>query len=182
MRIAGTAIDSGFRARKVYNFCKPREYRRIFPVKGQDGFGKPLIDRPLRRNKEGVYLFIANVDEIKSKIYAQLTLSDPGPGYCHFPKGKMYDGKYFQGLTAEKLVAKLIHGKKRLSWELPPGKRNEPLDLRGYAITALNILNPRFETIKGRGVPFGTVKTERKADEARSRPKLKGLVSIGVQI
>lgn len=177
LRLAGVAVDSGFRARKVYNFCGPREYRRIFPIKGMDGFGKPLIDRPMRRTKDGLYLFIANVDEIKSKIYSQLSISTPGPGYCHFPKGVMYDGKYFQGLTSEKLIPKLVNGKKRLAWELPPGKRNEPLDCRAYAIAALNILNPRFEAIRNRGIPFGAVQVERPSGPSRS-----GVLSSGVKI
>lgn len=184
IRIAGAAVDSGFRARKVYTFCGPREFRRIFPIKGQDGFGKALIDRPLRRNKDGVYLFMANVDEIKSKVYAQLSIASPGPGYCHFPKGIVYDGKYFQGLTSEKLIPKLVNGKKRLAWTLPPGKRNEPLDLRGYAIAALNILNPRFETIKSRGIPFGAVNVERKAVDGQvpAGKPARGQISTGVKI
>ena len=176
LRIAGTAIDSGFRARKVYNFCAPREFHRIFPVKGQDGFGKALIDRPLRRNKEGVWLFMANVDEIKAKIYSQLSIVEPGPGYCHFPKGIMYDQRYFQGLTSEKLVDKLVNGKKRLVWELPSGKRNEPLDCRGLSISALNILNPRFEAIKNRGLAYGAVMPR------EARPKKRGVLSKGVEV
>jgi phage terminase large subunit GpA-like protein len=71
-----------------------------------------------------------------------------------------------------------VNGKKRLAWELPPGKRNEALDCRAYAIAALNILNPRFEAIKNRGVPFGVVDPEKKPGTV----KRTGTISSGVQI
>jgi phage terminase large subunit GpA-like protein len=147
--IAVTAIDSGHRARVVYNFCKTRMHRRIFPIKGQFGWGRGLINRPKRKNDDGVYLFNVFVDEIKSKIYSQLGVSETGAGYCHFPRRQEYDEEYFKMLTAERLNVKRSHGQRVLQWDLPAGRRNEALDCRAYSIAALNILNPNFEALGG---------------------------------
>ena len=147
VNIAVTAIDSGHRARVVYNFCRLREFLRVFPIKGRFGWGLGLIKRPKTRNQDGVYLFLAHVDEIKSKVYSQLMVEKPGAGFCHFPLRAEYNEDYFKGLTAERMITRRSHGQRMLQWELPAGRRNEPLDCRGYAITALNILNPNFDLL-----------------------------------
>lgn len=171
---ACTAIDSGHRAKIVYNFCKFREFRRVFPVKGTSGWGKGLINRPTKRLKEGVYLFLTYADELKSKVYSQLKAEKGKQGFCHFPKKDMYDRNYFRMLVAEKLVRKRVANQYKLVWELPAGRRNEALDARCYAIAALNILNPDFEAIKKRGAPMNLTATKVK--------KRRRLISKGVEV
>lgn len=148
VNITAACVDTGYRARVAYNFCRIREHRRIFPIKGWNGFGKGYIERPSRRNKDGVYLFKAFVDELKSKIYSYLKVEQPGPGYCHFPRTPPYSDNYFRMLTAERLITKRVSGRNTLQWDLPKGRRNEALDCRAYAIAALNIVNPNFELLK----------------------------------
>lgn len=143
--VSVVAVDSGHRARLVYLFCREREFRRFFPVKGRDGFGQGILHRPKKRNEDGVWLFNVYVDEVKSKVYSQLTIENSGPGYCHFPNRPEYTSDYFKMLTAEQLVTAQKGGHKKLSWYLPKGRRNEALDCRVYAIAALNILNPNFD-------------------------------------
>lgn len=152
---AVVGIDSGHRAEQVYAFCRKLEAKRVFPIKGDDGWGRGFIDRPLKRNKAGVFLFRAWVDEIKSKIYSQLQIEEPGPGYCHFPDKEVYDKHYFNMLTAEQLVTVTTGFKKKLKWELPAGKRNEALDARCYAIAALNILGPTLQSVESGRQFFG---------------------------
>jgi phage terminase large subunit GpA-like protein len=142
------AIDSGHRAEQVYAFCRKHEARRVFPVKGDDGWGKGFIDRPLKKNKAGIFLYRAWVDELKSKVYSSLQIEEPGPGYCHFPKKQVYDKHYFSMLTAEQLITVRTGFKNKLKWELPAGKRNEALDARCYAIAALNILGPTLQAVE----------------------------------
>ena len=154
MTPAVIAIDSGHRAEQVYHFCRKLEHRRVFPIKGDDGWGRGFIDRPLKRNKYGVFLFRLWVDEIKSKIYSQLQIEEPGPGYCHFPDKPTYDKGYFGMLTSEQLDTVQVAGRKKLKWMLPAGKRNEALDARCYAIGALNILGPTLQSIES-GQVFG---------------------------
>lgn len=158
LSIACAGIDSGHEAHKVYNFCKQLEYRRIFPVKGQGGWGRGLIDRPKTRNKFGIWLFNIFVDEMKSKVYSQLEIETPGPNYAHFPRKEVYDDNYFEMLTAERLVEKRVNGQKVLLWEIRAGRRNEALDCRVYAQAALSILNPNFDAIALRGPAIGRAK------------------------
>lgn len=155
MRPVVSCIDSGYRANKVYQFCKKREFRGIFPIKGSDGWGKGYIDRPRARNKDGVYPFRAWVDEIKSKVYSDLQVNERGPGYCHFPEKVVYDSHYFRMLTSERLItSKRSAGHRKLMWELPKGRRNEALDCRCYAVSALTILNPNMEVLHNQGKPL----------------------------
>lgn len=170
---ACVGIDSGHRAKIVYNFCKGREFRRIFPVKGAPGWGKGLINRPTKRLKEGVYLFLAYADELKSKVYSQLKAEKNQQGFCHFPRKEMYNRDYFRMLVSEKLVRKRVANKYKMVWELPAGRRNESLDARCYAIAALNILNPNFEAIKRRGTPMNLA--------FRKLKKKRRLISKGVE-
>lgn len=152
--IAITAIDSGHRAEVVYKYCKAREFRRVYPVKGQDGFGKGYIRRPKARNDHGVWLFTAFVDELKSKFYSQLQVEAAGPGFCHFPESSPYNDNYFIGLTSERLITSRRGGRAVLRWEVAKGRRNEPLDCRVYAMAARFILNPSFQRLAENGMPL----------------------------
>jgi phage terminase large subunit GpA-like protein len=142
------AIDSGYLTKLVYEFCRQRIHRMIFPVKGDEGWGHGYIDRPLKMNKYGVWPFRAFVDEIKNKVYSYLQIEDSGPGACHWPNKDCYDKAYFSQLTSEYLDKKYVNGRYRLKWMLPQGRRNEALDIRCLNIAALNILNPQFDTLQ----------------------------------
>lgn len=183
--VSVTAVDSGHRAKVVYEFCRVREFRRIYPVKGFDGFGKGHIRKPKKRNDHGVWLFNAFVDEIKSKIYSQLTIDEPGPGFCHFPQvpepkdtGKIsagprfvkYDSEYFRGLTSETLEARRRNGRNKLAWILPKGRRNEPLDCRAYAYAALCIANYDLSKVPEDAKPI--IPTARRAVRKKGRRTL----------
>ncbi len=172
---ACTAIDSGHRAKIVYNFCAKWAQNLVFPIKGRDGWGQGLIHRPTKPNQHGVYLFNAFVDELKSKIYSQFKLDTVGPGYCHFPNKSIYDQEYFMMITAEKLIRKRVAGKYKMAWSLPAGKRNEALDCRAYAISALNILKPNFEAIKKRGIPLN-------AENNKIKVRKRRVLSTGVEV
>ncbi len=155
MKIGCTGIDCADLGKRVYKFCAPLEHRRIFAVRGHEGWGKGYIQRPTKRNEDGAWMFTSWVNEIKSKIFGQLSIDppaghngrDPIPGYCHFPKIPSYDDNYFEMLTSEKLVDRQVGGFKKLMWVLQPGRRNEALDCRGLNIAALNIINPKFDDI-----------------------------------
>lgn len=175
INLAITMIDSGYQTRKVYSFCKLREHRRVYPVKGMGGWGKGLIKRPKRKNDDGVFLFLAYVDEIKSKVYTQLKVeydreTVDHPQFCHFPEKAMYSRDFFRMLTAEKLGTKTVRGFKRLEWELPKGRKNEALDCRVYCIAGLNIINPDFDIIrKNQGVLYNHNKPLRRKRRMVSR-------------
>lgn len=144
-------IDSGGHfTTEVYKFCKIREHRRIFAIKGQGGEGKPLVGNVSRTNREKVALFNLGVDTGKETLLSRLKLEFEGEGYCHFPieAEKGYNETYFKGLTSEKRTMKYYKGRPRIEWTKRSGTRNEPLDLRNYATAALEILNPSLEMLK----------------------------------
>ena len=133
-----TMIDSGgHRTPEVHLFCRLRENRNIYPLRGDPGWGKGLYKRMKRRHeKYGTITHYAYVDELKSRVYANLQVSEPGPGYCHFPKSRKYGDAYFKGLTCETKKPFKSAGRTKLRWEKPAGARNEPLDCRVYAMVA----------------------------------------------
>jgi phage terminase large subunit GpA-like protein len=153
LQVMTTCIDSGGHfSKQVYAYCKAREFKRVWAIKGKGGSGQPFIQRPKRRNEEGAWLFIIGVDAGKDTISSNLTVLEPGnPGYCHFPieTDRGYDEAYFDGLTAEHRVLRYTKGQPSIHWEKKKsGARNEPFDLRNYATAALEILNPPLAEIK----------------------------------
>ena len=149
--ISCVCLDSGGHyTTEAYKFCKPREHRRIFAIKGVGGYGKAFIGRATRNNREKAALFPLGVDTGKESIISRLKLEFAGPGYCHFPREheKGYDEDFFKGLTSEKRVIRYVKGVPKVEWKVKSGIRNEPLDLRNYATAALEILNPNFELLR----------------------------------
>lgn len=164
MHVAATCIDAmGHCTDEVYAFCKPREFRRVFPTQGRGGSGRPLVGKANRHKRAGVLLFQIGVDQAKESLYSRLKVTDPGPNYIHFPTKlppttgdadrKLSEG-YFQQLTAEKRIQKLSAGMPKWHWVLPSGKRNEALDCFVAAMAAYGILNPNLELLAQENVVF----------------------------
>jgi phage terminase large subunit GpA-like protein len=149
LRISRVAVDTGgHMTPAVYAYCKARQPRGVYPIKGQGGDKLPLT-RPSKESREKG-LFIVGVDGIKSDIMSWLKIGQPGDGYCHFPKDmddipvRGYDTAYFEMLTAEKRV--VVQNKRGFStyeWHKAAGARNESFDCRVYARAALRIMSPK---------------------------------------
>jgi phage terminase large subunit GpA-like protein len=154
LSIGCTCIDSGGHyTDEVYKFCKPREHRRVFAVKGKGGAGVPVVGKASRANRRKVALFPVGDDMGKELVFSRLRVPHEGPGYCHFPRdaGRGYDAAYFKGLVSEKRVLKYVKGRPKIEWvKTTSGARNEPLDCRKYATAALEILNPPLAAIAKR--------------------------------
>lgn len=155
MEIMTTCVDSGGHyTQEVYRYCKERESRRVWAIKGQGGSGIPFIKRPNRRNDAGAWLFIIGVDVGKDTISSRLKQKfDTDIGYCHFPTetNKGYDEQYFLGLTAEHRNVRTVNGRTVINWvKRSSGARNEPFDIRNYATAAIEILNPNFDMLAER--------------------------------
>lgn len=152
LEIMSTCIDSGgHHTKKVYDYCKKREFNRIWAIKGKGGSGIPYIQRPKKRNEAGVWLFSIGVDVGKDMIVSRLKSDTQQNGYCHFPidEDKGYDTYYFDGLTSEHRVIRYKNGQSQVKWEKKTDSaRNEPFDLRNYATAALEILNPNLDLIQ----------------------------------
>jgi len=151
------AVDSGYAASKVYNFCRRFSPRRVIAVKGQQleaPLGMPkrleITGRGERRKRTSALVWPVGVDFLKAELYGLLKrpkptdeeLADGGRfpnGYCHFP---MYQEQFFQEITAEQLVQIVRRQTRRTDhiWQLIPGRRNEALDCRNYARAAASHL------------------------------------------
>ncbi len=138
MGISACCIDSGYLTQEVGKFCRERWNRRVWAIKGMPGEGRPILKRaPGKIKKLNLEFFLVGVDTVKDVIYSRLKLDDPGaPGYCHF--NMSYDEAHFLQLTAEEAKVSYVKGRKIRFYALRPGrKRNEALDIFGYALAAL---------------------------------------------
>lgn len=178
MSIMRTCIDSGgHRTPETYIFCKKHEHRGIYAIKGKGGDGMNIVHTHSHTKKVNNVLFTIAVDTAKSVLFARLALNDnEQAGYCHFPVDtadhhRNYDEKYFEGLTSEVKLPRMVRGRPKTEWKLKTGVRNEPLDCRVYNIAAIEILNPNFDELK-----------KRKGIKAPTPKKKRGTISRGVDI
>ena len=140
----GAVIDSGYNTQLVYDFVAKRRF--CWAIKGQSGMGLPLIQdaqkramRLRRRRQRAVTPEPIGVDQGKAIIMSRLQLSDPGPGFMHFPAQAEYDDEFFMQLCAEKLVTRYTKGRPRQEW-VQTRPRNEALDIRVYGLACLRLL------------------------------------------
>lgn len=179
IQIGATGIDSGHKAEIVKKFCKARAFRRVWPIKGREGFGNGFFMRSQNKDDEGVFSFISYVDELKSNFYSMLRITEKGPGYCHFPIRPEYNSMHFKAMTAEKLIVKSVNGKKKMAWHLPKGRRNEPLDTAVGNLVVFSIFNPPMDSICASGKPYSPNFTMMAGAAPRGRT---GQLSRGVKV
>lgn len=139
MVVRATCIDSGgHHTQAVYKYVSTREAKRVFAIKGVGGEGRPMIGKPSKNNIGKIKLFPVGVDTVKAELFSRFKITEPGPGYCHFPEGR--DPEYFKQLTAEKIKIKYHKGFAKREF-VKIRTRNEALDVRVYAKAALALLN-----------------------------------------
>ncbi len=147
MRIEGAAIDMmGHFTHQGYNFCRMRERRRIFAVRGDNQPGKPIGGRATLQDvnyrgktiKRGVKLWYVGADTAKDLLYGRLKVTQPGPGYVHF--SNKLPVEFFNGLTAESRVPVRTANGYVTRWVNVDRKRNEPLDCTVYALAVTHRL------------------------------------------
>ncbi|MDR1219558.1 MAG: phage terminase large subunit family protein [Treponema sp.] len=153
LRISRAAVDTGgHMTPQVYAYCKARQSRGVYPIKGQGGDKLPLT-RPSKTSREKG-LFIVGVDGIKADLVTWLKIGRPGDGCCHFPKdndGRPINGcdaNFFSMLTAEKrVIIQNKSGYPRYEWHKASGDRNEAFDTFCYARAALRIMSPKDDVM-----------------------------------
>lgn len=175
LRILATCVDSGYLTQQVQRYAKDRLAWRVWAVKGMDGFGRPIMDRPSRKTRRKVPLYPVGVDNAKRVLYAQLAIDDPGPGYCHFPARAPYDEEFFRQLTAEKVVRRQTRGNRlEPRWVRRPGRRAEVLDCRVYAMAAK-------EGLLAAGLRLDALGKELRGEPVPGRRR-RGRISKGVEV
>lgn len=146
LNVAATCIDSGgHHTQAVYDYTRRHTTRHA--VKGGSVAGKPLVSKPSRTNKGRVLLYSVGTEAAKDLIYARLRIAEEGPGYCHFPM--KYDREYCKGLCSERKAKTISKGVVRYQWK-QARDRNEPLDVRVYALAAFRILNVNMKKVSAK--------------------------------
>jgi len=168
MHINAIMVDSGDRTQRVYDYVLATRHAKLFAGKGVAGAGRPvakLSRKPKGKSRRAVDLYQIGVDDAKATLYARLKMERVGPGYCHFPMDR--DLEYFEQLTAEKRVKRMVKGYEVAEWQ-KVRPRNEALDCRVYAYAALKVLNPTWQTAERRlgKKPARKVMNKRPPDQA----------------
>ncbi len=138
---AAACIDSGgHHTQQVYKFAKARLGRNVWAIKGQsarNGERTPVwpTTRPSAANRARFKPVIVGTNSAKDSIRWRLGIEEPGPGYMHFEAKR--DLAWYTQLVAERLIPKVVAGRRFSVWDLPKGKANEALDCRVYAYAAL---------------------------------------------
>ena len=190
LTISMTFVDSGgHKTQHVYKQCRARLHKRVFAIKGVGGDGIPYTKPPSKVkiivNGKAVgetWLYSIGVDAGKAEIMGSLKVQEPGPKYCHFPRGedRGYDITFFNGLLSEKLVMKTERGRTRWAWvKLPGHERNEALDCRDYALAAFRVLDPDLDAVEARlkGLTAATAQTSQ--PQHKKRKKVSGGITAG---
>ena len=151
IRISTTFMDEGGHyTQTVREECARRQSKQIYAIKGFPGPDIPFTAPPKKmaimdeqkRIKGYCWQYQIGVDSGKSMIMDNLKVqSAEGRGFCHFPDRDEYGERYFRGLLSERLE---YFPKKQKPWQwvkLPGHERNEPLDIRNYALAAKAVLN-----------------------------------------
>jgi phage terminase large subunit GpA-like protein len=179
MRVSAACIDAGDgkHTEAVLRFCKGKQGRRVWAIKGGSGQGRPLwplrASRSSKRSVGRVPLFVLGVDAGKETLYSRLALEppspgEPAPGYCHFPLS--YDEEYFAQLCAETVTTRYSHGFPTRVW-VKTRPRNEALDCRVYAMAALEGLNPDLKRMAAKLARQVAARRKRLGDEPEAEPE-----------
>jgi phage terminase large subunit GpA-like protein len=153
LKIEAAAIDTGGHfTHQAYNYCRTRERRRVFAIKGEDQPGKPVkgkasvVDVNWRGKvlKRGVRLWFVGTDTAKDLIYGRLQVPRPGPGYVHFSSD--LPREFYHQLTAESRVPVRTARGLQYRWVNAQRRRNEALDCTVYALFCTHVLNLHLKT------------------------------------
>ena len=149
LKVARTFIDSGYNTKMIYEYCRRRVDRGIFPIKGTGLIGVPLLYKYNYPKGAGVILTILGVNDGKNIFFGKLAIENAeNSGYVHFLKDneklrRGFDSEYFRQLIAERRVIRRSGGLMNLTWEpVKVRMRNEALDCAIYAMAA-------FQSCKG---------------------------------
>lgn len=143
LKVARCFVDSGYATKTVYNYCRTRQSKGRFAIKGSGAMGIPLLYKYAYPKRQGVILTILGVNDGKQEVMSRLGIDTPGKMYFHFPHDdeflkRGYDSVYFKQLISEHKVIRKSGGLVHVTWEPIVDKaRNESLDLRCYILAAM---------------------------------------------
>jgi len=166
------AVDTmGHKTEGAYRYCKAREDRSVFAIRGSNQAGLPVVGRPSNRNRYRVNLFPICTDTAKARLFSRLAMEYPGPGYIHLPDSLGDPEEFLRQLTSEKALWKRDRrGRPHREW-YPVYGRQEVLDCTVYALAALYILGPKLiQSLAERARRFSVRLPEGEAPPPQPRP------------
>jgi phage terminase large subunit GpA-like protein len=153
LKIEAAAIDTGGHfTHQAYNYCRLRERRKVFAVRGDPMPSKMVKGKATIQDvnwrgkvlKRGVRLWYVGTDTAKDLIYGRLMVTQPGAGYVHFSRD--LPATFYPGLTAESRVPVRTARGIDYRWVNAKRSRNEPLDCTVYAIFCTHALGLHTRT------------------------------------
>jgi phage terminase large subunit GpA-like protein len=153
LRVECVVVDTGgHHTKEAYWFV--RRYRgRCYALKGSNQQGAPLVPpRPTRPRGAAVHLYHVGTVAAKDTLFSRLKLTEPGPGYMHFPDRPEYDEEHFAQLASEEKRNKYDRGVMTGYFYKKIRARNEALDLKVYNLAAVALLNPHWEKLAAKMV------------------------------
>ena len=138
------AIDSGFEASRVQDFCAKHRRRRWYAIRGVSGQGKPLWPKKGKRGKKGrgEMFYNVGIDNAKATNWRRLQRVESGPGCIHFPADRGLF--WFEQLVSEAPRKVYVKNRPRTEWVRRGSVRAEALDCRVYGYCVLHsFLNSR---------------------------------------
>jgi phage terminase large subunit GpA-like protein len=151
--ISAAFVDSGgANTHDVYNFCRTRQHRHIYAIKGASTANKPILStKPSLMDvnwmgqtiPQGVKLWLIGTDTAKDYLSVRYKLA-AGPGAVHFPAG--LPTEYYEQLTAEYCINVWKRGRKVRVWEKKKNDRNEAGDLMVYGVACAYYLGLHKKT------------------------------------
>lgn len=162
IKIRKGCIDSlGHATEEVYRWTRSKG-GRFMSIQGRAGLGVPLIKSHSIQGKLRTPVIFLGVDTGKELVTSRLRVTEPGPGFCHYPRLENFEAaagyteRYFDGLKAEKRIVKFERGFKKFVW-IKPGKgdSNEPFDIFVYGLAALALASVDLDTMPRDAGPAG---------------------------
>lgn len=155
LKMSMTFVDEGGHfTQEVRQFCRDRQGKKVFAIKGMPGLDKPYTAPPKKMkivvNQVVIgtcWQYQIGVDAGKQIIMDNLRVKEPGAKYCHFPRRDDYGPGYFTGLLSERLE---YDATKKQPWvwkKIPGHERNERLDCRNYGMAAFKVLPKNLDAI-----------------------------------
>lgn len=148
LRVECVVIDTGgHHTKQAYWYV--RRYRgRCYAIKGSNQQGSPLVPpRPTKPKGAAIHLYHVGTVAAKDTIFARMLVTEPGPGFIHFPVRPEYDEEHFRQLASEEKRKIYERGVEKGYHYVKTRARNEALDLKVYNLAAMTLLNPNFEKL-----------------------------------
>lgn len=139
IEVRAAAVDTGGHyTTAAYDFASARHHRRVWAIKGSNQPAAPAWPRrPSTNNARKVPLYMVGTNAIKDVLAARLGKTEPGPGSIHVT-GPVPEA-FFEQLTSERRITKMIGGRPVRVWDKKPGvTRNEAWDCLVYAYAAFS--------------------------------------------